>query len=657
MTRSIGERSGKGETVIFQRPLEATLRWCGVFGVLVGTSCGGAPAPTQVVVNNTVHVTVSDGPDAGKPPATINMGDKRIHVAFEAVNQLLGHSVQFEIDNSLVPKFESRLHEAFIEALETLVTSLEYVKKRYPAATQFAGPHLRTIAWTYRPSKGEIDTKLDVVKDRLDVPVPADAWRLLPDSLITTVFDHAWDTEKERRYANAMPAAVPTAEHQYYYDFTRGYHRGRAGETEFDEESRRVQMLSRQIALYPLVKDAELKDDLESSLVYGGTHLRDWYADLTKMPQLEKRLAPVQAAWVEWLNASFEELSDTEQRDIARLLFTYSYKAAPGFPKGLDVVTLARPRIRSWLARRQEKNRNGIDAQDGANSMIVCPFEFDERDHRFSGGYQACNGVVYTSLVTKGYQPLLQLLRAEKATALTQTAALNVLDKLGSESAAGLIDALWNEPEHARAALVALAGYDGWGANNRRRDDLPVLTPEPLLKRVPGWWREHPEFHAELLYLTVTLGDEYEGTVVWPRLSEFLGGRLSASDVAGYLQQTPRAIWYLRLFVHALSDGWSRSKMVIPELERFLNDANASRRGEPQPYYVAERCVQFLCITGTSQDIVALQKYLADRIERFPSEQRSLASFTESSSRQCPQAKAAAAHEAKTSKPAVTFGD
>lgn len=632
--------------------------WLGILGAVVwfGGGCTPASSPAQVVVNNTVQVTVTDGPNAGKTPASIDMDDKRIHVAFKAINTLLDHSVRFEIDNSLIPKFEQRLHEAFIEALETLVTSLEYAKKHYPSATSFAGPHLQTVSWTYSPSKGEVDTHLDVEKDRLDVPVPADEWRLLPDSMITTVFERAWDEEKVRRYTEAAPDAVPVAEQEHYFDFLRSYQRPPPGDTEVDKELREIEVLRRQIGLYPLVSDPKLKAEVRRSLVYGGTKLRDWYADLEKLPALNKALHPVHVAWVKWLNAGFSELSDTQQRDIGQLVFTYSYKSAPGFPAGLDVVKLATPRIRSWLARSKEKNRNSVDAEDGANSFIVCPYRYDEDDHHFSSGYQSCNGLLYTSLITKSYQPLLQLLRTEKETALTQTAVLNLLNNLGSEAAVGLVEALWSDPTHARAALVALAGYTGWGKSNRR-DELPELKPQPFLTRIPGWWRAHPEYHAELLYLTVTLGDEYEGTVVWPKLTEFLGGRLAAADVAGFLQQTPRTIWYLRLFVHSLSDGWSRSKMMLPELERFLNDAATSRRGEPSPFYVTERCVQFLCISGTAQDISALQKYLRDRIERYPSEQRSLSSFVDSSSEQCPAAKAAAAHEAKTSKTGVTFGD
>src|SRR5690606_25809977 len=185
-------------------------------------------------------------------------------------SKLLGHPVRFEIDNSLLPKFGPRLHEVFVEALETLVTSLEYAKKHYSPALEFAGPRLGTIAWTYSPSKGEIETKLDVDKRRLDVPVPADASRLLPDSMIVTILDRAWDAEKERRYATIEPAAVSEQEHGHYYDFLRSYHRGPNGETEIERQKRRIEMLRRQIALYPLVKDATVLKNLRRTLVYGG---------------------------------------------------------------------------------------------------------------------------------------------------------------------------------------------------------------------------------------------------------------------------------------------------------------------------------------------------------------------------------------------------
>lgn len=630
--------------------------WLGVASLAAWLGVACSPAPTQVVVNNTVQVTISDGPNAGEPPATIDMGDKRISVAFEAIAKLIGHGVQFEIDNSLIPKFDARLHEAFIEALETLVTSLEYTKKYYPDATTFCGPHLQVIRFTYSPSKGDIETQLDVEKNRLDVPVPADEWRLLPDSLIASVFDDAWDEEKEHRYTTLAPEAVPVAEQAYYLDFIKSYHRPPPGETELDKERREITRLGKILALYPRIQDPEVKAKARESLAYGGRDLRDWFAKLGETPALAAPLTPVHRAWIAWLNSEFDTLTDVKQRDLTSLVFTHSYQPAPGFGVGVDVVKLVTPRIEQWLARPPEKDRHSYGPPDAVVDFMVCPFSSDPGAHRFSGPSQSCNGLAYTTLTEKGYQPLVNLLRSVKAPALAQTAVLNLLNQRGAEAAAGLVDALRADKELARAAIVALAEFEGWG-NRNRRSELPELEPKPFVARIPGWWRAHPDFHGELLYLTVTLGDEYEGTVVWPKLADYLGSRLTGQEVASFLQQSPRTIWFLRLFVHSLSDGWSRSKTMIPELERFLNDVNASGSGEPSPYYVTERCVQFLCITGNSQDIAALQKFLRDRIERYPSEQRSLASFADSSSRQCPEAKAEAAREAKGAKAGVTFGD
>ncbi len=622
----------------------------------VASNC--TPVSTQVVVNNTVEVTVTDGPQAGKAPAAIDMGDKRIRVAFNAITELLGHSVRFELDNSLLPKFDERLHEVFIEALETLVTSLEYVKRYDPESHAFASPHLKTVSWTYSPSKGAISTQLDVDDERLEVPVPADEWRLLPDSLIATVFDRAWDVEKARRYTHLAPADVPVDEHGYYLDFQRSYHRAPSGETELDKQKREIRDLRNVLGLYPRIVDADVKKKAVAFLVNSGRDVRGWLAKSLDLPGLSEPARSVHAAWIGWLNGVFSSLTDVQRREMANLLFTHSYEQAPGFGAGLDVTAIVKPRIRSWLERSLEKDRRSFDAEDGANAMIVCPYEYDRTYQRFDTPSQ-CNGLVYTTLSKGGkdYRALKALIESENSTALTQTAVLNILNNLGADASAELVEALWSDGRHARGALVALAGYAGWGTRSNRRSELPELSPEPFIRRIPGWWRGQPQLRAEILYLLVTLGDRYEGSVVWPRLADYLGTRLTGEEIAGFLKQGPSTIWHLRSLVRAVGDGWSRSKMLIPELERFLNHANESR-GEPSPYYVTERCMEFLCITGTSQDIAALQGFLRDRVERYPSEKRNLQSFIDSpASRACPAAKATVEQVEKKAKAGVTFGD
>jgi hypothetical protein len=615
-----------------------------------------SPAPTQVVVQNTVVVAITNGPSAGKVPPTIDLSDKRIDVALNAIAKHIGGQVQFEIDNTLIPKFGQRLHDAFVEALETIVTSLDYVAKYHPEYSEFAGPHLRTVRWIYKPSRRqEVDVELDVERNSLEITVAADAHRLVEDSLIATVFGRAWDTEKVRRYADASPARIPPSEHKYYLEYLRAY-RGAPGANKVEREEAELRSLGRLLQFYPFLKDGKLKKETIAALVYGGRKLQSWYGDLGDMPELEPTLNQVHAQWIGWLNKEHTRLTDVQLGDMGTHLFTFHYEPTPGYGEGLDILSFATPRIRSWIERNKVQ-RNSYGSIDRANDSVVCPAAFDGRTHSFSSPSRSCNGRLYTTLAKSepNYRALIGLLTREDWLPLTQTATLNVLDTMGTEAVVEFWDVLAANIQHARAALVALAQYNGWGPRAQRRDHLPRLSPKPFVAKIPQWWHQYPAMRPQLLYLLTTLGNEYEGSVRWPKLSQYLGTRLSQNEVAAFLQQSPDTIWHLRNLVHAVGDGWSRSQMVIPELERFLNEANETGRGEPSPYYVTERCVEFLCRAGTAQDLAALKTFLRERGENYPSERRYFDSFiSQSNARVCP---AAPAKEVDTAGPAVFFGD
>lgn len=628
---------------------------------LAGVGCSSSTTTPQspIVVNNAVVVTVVEGPRAGKPPSTIDMKDDRIGVAFAAIESLVGHSVQFEIDNSLIPKFGERLHEAFVESLETLVTSLEYAARYSQHAAEFAAPRLRTVSYRYSPSKEQGESELDVETGRLQVLVSASSTRLLPDGALSQAFSDAWSAEKVRRYSNVTPGEVPAAEHAAYLEFLTRYYRHPKGATALDKELRDVHELSSVLELYSRIRDADVKEKARTFILNSGRSVREW---LTKAEQQATLLKPARAIherWIQWVNGEFVKLKDSQRRDIANLLFTYYYVPVPGFGVGLDVVTIARPHVTSWLTRQKENRRN-YDSQDGANDMIVCPYKYEPTYKRFDTPSQ-CNGLVYTTLMKSGADPaaLVAMIRSVDAPAWTQTAVLNVLSNLGAEPTAKLIEALWQDEAHVRAALVAVAGFGGWGHRSNRRSELVALSPKPFIGRIPTWWKARDAYRPELLFLLVKLGDAYEGSVVWPKLSDYLGARLSGQEVAGYLRQSPDAIWHLRSLVRAVSDGWSRSKVLIPELERFLNEIQTTRRGgEPSPYYVTERSIEFACITGTTQDVVAIQNFLKQRIEQYPSEERLLRSFVDANhTRLCPAAHATVEESEKDTKQKVFFAD
>lgn len=622
---------------------------------------GCSPATTHVVVNNAVIVAVLDGPNAGKVPGGVDLSDKRIAVALNAIEKHLGEPLHFEVDSTLIPKFKDGLHEAFVEALETLVTSLDYVARDRPEHLAFVGPRLRTVRWVYNPSRrNAMDVELDVEKKRVEVPVAADAHRLLEDSLITTVFARAWSNEKERRYAHAAPSTIPPTEHEYYLEYVRSYRPASSNATKLEREKAEIEGLGRLLAFYPHLVDEKLLKEARGALVYGGRKLQRWYADLEESPGLQPSLGRTHAQWIKWLNQEHTRLSDVQQRDIGTHLFTFHYEPTPGFGDGLDVLALGTPRIRSWIERSKVEQK-GYGASDGANDLIVCPPRYDQRSHTFSAPNGSCNGRLYTTLAKAApeYSALVAMLEREAWVPLTQSATLNVVRTLGTEAVVDFWEALAKHPEHAQAALVALAEYNEWGSRSQRRDKLPALSPKPFVEKIPKWWQQYPARRPQLLYLLTTLGHEYEGSVRWPKLAQYLGTRLTQEEVARFLQQSPDTIWHLRNLVHSLSDGWSRSAMMLPELERFLDEAKESGRGEPSPYYVTERCVEFLCIAGTARDLAALKTFLKERGEVHPSERRYFDSFvSQSRERVCP------AHSPQVkdgdkdaAEPVVFFGD
>lgn len=623
---------------------------------------GCAPAATNVVVNNTVVVAVSDGPNAGKVPASIDLSDKRIDVALNAIEKHTGGPIHFEVDSTLIPKFQDGLHAAFVEALETLVTSLDYIAGYRSEYVTYAGPHLRTVRWVYNPSRrNQVDVELDVEKNLLEVPVAADAHRLLEDSVLSSVFARAWSQEKEHRYAHASPSDVPPAEHEYYLEYVRSYRATNAKATKLERALAELEGLGRLLSLYPYLVAPKLQQDARSALVHGGRKLQGLYANARELPELQPSLGRVHAQWINWLNQEHSHLTDSQQRDIGTYLFTFHYEPTPGFGDGIDVMALATPRIRAWIERSKVESKN-YGASDAATDLIVCPAHYDQRTHAFSAPNGNCNGRLYTTLTkaAPNYGALVGLLEREDWPPLTQTATLNVVSTMGTDSVVDFWQALAKHPKHARAALVALAEYNEWGNKNRRRNELPALSPKPFVEKIPKWWQEYPTMRPQLLYLLTTLGHEYEGSVRWPKLTQYLGTQLSEQEVAGFLQQSPDTIWHLRNLVHSLSDGWSRSAMLIPELERFLDAANESGLGEPSPYYVTERCVEFLCIAGTANDLAALKTFLKERGEDHPSERRYFDAFiSQSRERQCPAhaAKVKASDDKNGAGPAVFFGD
>lgn len=630
-------------------------RWL-VLGLSLGfgAACSPAAAPT-VVVSNEVNVVVSDGPSAGSVPPSIDLNDPRIAAAQREIESLLGRPLKFELDRTLVPAFGNGLHAAFVAALEDTVTQLQYCRERQKDAFAFAVAKFRLLRWSYSAGKNPEAPSFEPSAGLLSVLVPPDQYQLLQDYTLVEAFISQVEKERVARYTGMPADKVPPAEFEAYFEFQRHYHRPQPdakGRTPSSDETELAQ-LRNVLGLYPRLPAGELQAEARHWLVGRGSTLRHDMTDEDLTKEAKQLLDVQHPRWIRWVNQTHNQFTTDEQKSIADLMFNRHYAPWKGFRKGFNALDFSTPHVRAWLKVRAADKEP--EREDPVQQAVVCPYT-QHRNDEFLSAASYCNGALYTDLFEQsgGPKKLAQVLLREKGDTFTQTATLHITSQLGVAPAVSLLEALAKDEKASQAALMALAQFSEWGSARSRPNDAPVLDPDPLFELIPSWWQSYPGRRPQLLFLLTQLSNRYEGVVAWPKLSNYLGSRISADELSAYLDQSPRTIWSLGNLAQGLTDGWKRSDLLIPKLEGWLDAYNKGGRDGPEPYYVAERVIGFLCTAGTARDIKALQSFLRQRLESFPSENRNLGSFVEKRQNElCPNLPP----EPKPGKKPVLFGD
>lgn len=604
------------------------LPWVVVLGL-------GGCRERSINVHSTVHVTVHAGPNAGKAPATIDRNDPRIAIAQREIGDILGRDVSFEVDAALVPHFDSALHGAFVEALETTVTSLQYLRARQPELLEYAVAHWKTLRWKYTPSQQREYPEFDTRSGLMVVAVIPDDRRLLFADTLGLTFERAVEREHAARYHDMAPEKVPAPEHAAYFEYvTRGRVPERPDGSRIPHEEVDLLRLDRVLALYPHIRDEALLAKARSWLVQAGSRLRR----LVVEPRADARTTTLvrrnHPRWIAWLNAHHAELSERELEQVAELMFRRHHHPMEPFRQGFDAIAFSRPHVHAWVESQRRTPDAPKPVREKLAEEIVCPYKQDSHSGRWSA-WGHCTGVVFSDLAgdPAGRKTLARWLVAERSDALTRAAVLHSLRERGSDVVPPLVDALLPHPPQAEIAIVALAEAPHWG---RGSSSLP--EPEALVRHIPRWWRDHPKLRPQLLYLLSELAAHYEGIVVWSKLPQFLGSKISAREIAGYLELGPRPLWSIEHFAVSFSDGWQRSAVLVPALRQWLERYTQAGQRGPEPHYVTERVIRVFCAAGNERDYAELQTFLLEYLESHPSQRNNLHSFaTSPGSQQCPK--------------------
>jgi len=625
-----------------------TVSW--LFWAFAAVAC--APGPSSVIVSQHVNVVVNAGPDQGHTPPGLRLDDPRVAAAERELTRLLGRALLFELDPALVPSFDWRLQAAFVTALERTVSELQYLSERHVDALAFAKAHLKTVRFKYAPTETPPRPELDVVSGVLAIGVSSNQSELVRNGNIADSVLDALELARAARYDGVPAERVPVSEQQDYFEYqTRGrLTTNRPGAAKLSSGEQEIVALGNVLALYPRVKDPALAKAARSWLAGAGSRLRRAYADKEAGEPGRSRARELRPAWIRWLNQAQAALDDGERRTIAELMFERGY-SLDDFRNGFDVLGFAGASLQTWIQR--SAHPAGTDTPGRVELLVTCPYTWDERTHRISRP-SFCNGALYLDLFggVGGPNELARLLIRSKSDLLSETALLHVATHRGVPAALELLALLDSDEQGSRAGLVALAAFDGWGAQRSPANDEVALDPTPLFDRIPVWWKNHPGRRPQVLFLLTELAHDYEGIIAWPKLPSYLGSRISAQEFSGFLDQSPQAIWFMQSLGPALADNWQKSAVLIPKLELWLTTYSRRAEDGPEPYYMTERVIELLCDTGTKQDLVELQTFLKKRLESFPSERQNLSSYAEKPvSELCPK------QRDDTTKKPVLFGD
>jgi hypothetical protein len=624
--------------------------------------CGSSP-PRTLVVNRSLNVTIHADGRRGDAPAAIREDDPRIEVAQRQIGELLGHKLEFDFDEAVAVQFGSGLHEEYVSGLERIARALADCKRREPLAFEHGAPHLARIHLAYDPASqapSDMQRVADpalaprLVDSTLTIPVPPESRELLDAGDLCWAFKTGAKEDRAQRFAAHDPASLPAAQHEAYFRFLTVDHDWPDDALQRDiDELRQVVLVAE---LQPHVVDAELRADVDQWLANAGSRLRLEMRQPTNDAAKLTALAKAREAWIGWVNRCGAKLERSEREKIANLLFTRESRDTPELRKGFDAEAFALPIVQQWIENSAFDDPR--KSEDRLYFVVVCKAQREHADKPAIFVQPFCTGAFFAGLVQTpvGIKRLANLMIRSRHELFTQTAVLHVLRAAGSERLVLLLDALVEDQATLHVALRALGDYRYWGP----KGDYPnqsavVVDPGPIVASVPRWWKSTPEQRPALLYLLTGVGDAREGSVPWPRLAEFLGGRIDAPTLAAYLAEEPATLHSVEQLMPALSAGWPRSRVLVPALDAYLDADAKGRSSDSRSYYTTNDVVELLCEAGTHGDIEALQKMLQARLERFPSQARQLHSFVEKS----PQALCPGQKRPRAAKPGapVLFGD
>ncbi len=358
-----------------------------VLALALGTvACGPSPdAAPPVAPSGTLVVVLREG--AARVPFQPKVA--RILRANEQLTAILGHSIQIEIDGSLLPQDHEGAQDVIARLVEDVARQMDALRKEEPAAFAFAKERFERLVVRYAPTEAAErqraawigargnPAKLDVKTRTIDVVQGEARWMPISEYALARELHRAHEAESTARYERTPPESLPASERAAWVSFHEHERQAPKAVRDADPyasigtfDAFRVRGMITVHALATREGDAKLAQRARAYLVktidtLGRVYLNERAASVDAPPGSSFRQA--EAAYLAWLRAELPRMSHAEKTELTTWIFAVDNQGraprdAPWIYPGIDRMAFVLGAVDEWIRGGHPASARGGDS-------------------------------------------------------------------------------------------------------------------------------------------------------------------------------------------------------------------------------------------------------------------------------------------------------
>lgn len=468
-------------------------------------ACGPSPAAETPAPTGTLVIVIRQGPERVPFQPKVD----RIRRANEQLAAILGHSIQIELDGSLLPQDHDGAQDVMARLVETVAQDVDAIKRHEPEAMAFTAATFERLVVRYSPAeaakRGRLRGQLDRTSKTLDIVLEESRWLALDRSDIASPILRLFGGDQKARYARVLPDQLPANEHDAWLEFHM--HRSRNAAEPGQVLGQVDALLVRGAVMIAQEGNAKARKYLITSVFsdFAATYQEHGAETAAAPPGSAFRVA--ESTYLPWIIAAVPSMSVEEREEIARYLWVHDFKRsgerdpwmAHAFP-GFDRMAFGFAQSDAWVA-------SGHPARVRLYDEVVAPVEQDTShgDLRYNGQGSQPHFYRWALAAAPREDEFVKNLLQRRDPRQVMTAFYNAHSALRDEADyLRFLRRFESSPSHWRA-----------GADVHR---AVIFRPSTaVLEEARRHWREVPMARAHaLLYFARHADGSYHPEVDWP---------------------------------------------------------------------------------------------------------------------------------------------